>query len=142
MIKDVHINNPKVPFLRGIKFRADTAHSRIGCRVVLPFSRDRFRAQSVADRGAEWGGRFDAIMNNQRPGDVMELDLTGDEQQAYATANRKILDEAVAWGTRQGMSPLAMIVWNEVTRGGTDLTDDFRQQAVERNIETVSVPTI
>jgi hypothetical protein len=28
MIKDVHINNPKVPILRGMEFRADTAHSR------------------------------------------------------------------------------------------------------------------
>jgi hypothetical protein len=72
----------------------------------------------------------------------MELDLTGDEREAYAAANRKILDEAVAWGTSQGMSPLAMIAWNEVTKGGTDLTDAFRQQAVERNIETVSIPTI
>jgi tetratricopeptide (TPR) repeat protein len=120
----------------------NAAKLSIRCRVVLPFSRDRFRAQSVADRGAEWGDRFDAIMKNQRPDDVMELHLIGDEQEAYAAANRKILDEALAWGTRLGMSPLAMIVWNEVTRGGTDMTDDFRQQAGERNIETVSVPTI
>jgi hypothetical protein len=34
MIKDVHINNPKPPFLRRIEFRADAAHSRTASEIT------------------------------------------------------------------------------------------------------------
>lgn len=116
---------------------ADLGLSR---RVVLPFSRDRFRTTSVADRGEEWGKRFDAIMEGLGRDDVIDLGLDGKEDDAYAATNVKILDEAEKSTANQRV--LAAIVWNGLARGASDLTDAFRQLAVSRKIETVSVPTL
>ena len=116
---------------------ADLGLSR---RVVLPFSRDRFRTTSVADRGEEWGKRFDAIMAKLGKEDVVELGLDEKEDEAYAATNVQILDEAEKSATDQRV--LAAIVWNGLSRGASDLTDAFRQLAVGRKIEAVSVPTL
>ena len=109
-------------------------------RVVLPFSRDRFRSTSVADRGEEGGKRFDAIMAGLGKDDVVELGLDGKEDEAYAATNVKILDVAEKSAADQRV--IAAIVWNGLARGASDLTDAFRQLAVGRKIETVSVPTL
>jgi hypothetical protein len=37
---------------------------------------------------------------------------------------------------------LAAIIWNGVVRGTSDLTDAFRQLAVDQKMEIVSVPTL
>jgi hypothetical protein len=37
---------------------------------------------------------------------------------------------------------LAMVVWNEFSRGATDLTDEFRRVAVDRKLEVIPVPTL
>jgi hypothetical protein len=111
-------------------------------RVVLPFSRQQFRATSVADRGEEWGRRFDTILQ-QLPGRaIVELNLSTDDAEAYATVNAKILDEAAEWAASTGRRALAAVVWNGFSRGATDLTDAFRRLAVDRNLETIPVPTL
>jgi tetratricopeptide (TPR) repeat protein len=109
-------------------------------RVVLPFSRDRFRATSVVDRGEDWGTRFDAILKELDKDDLVELNLEGNEDEAYAATNARILDEAGKLAADQRI--LAAIVWNGVVRGASDLTDAFRQLATDRSIETVFVPTL
>jgi len=109
-------------------------------RIVLPFSRDRFRSTSVADRGEEWGKRFDAVLSELTESDIVELNLDGKEDEAYAATNVSILDEAAKSAADQRV--LAAIVWNGLVRGPSDLTDAFRQLAVSRKIETVSVPTL
>ena len=112
----------------------------LGRRVVLPFSQDRFRATSVADRGEEWGKRFDAIMAELGKSDVVELGLDGNEDEAYAATNAKILDEAEK--SANDCRVLAAIIWNGLSRGASDLTEAFRQMAVSRKIETVAVSTL
>ena len=72
--------------------------------------------------------------------DVVELGLDGKEDEAYAATNVKILDEAEKSAADQRV--IAAIVWNGLARGASDLTDAFRQLAVGRKIETVSVPTL
>jgi hypothetical protein len=114
----------------------------LNCRVILPFLRDRFRATSVADRGEDWGRRFDAILAGLNKGDIIELNLDGNEDQAYAAANVRILDEAAQMASAADQRVLATIVWNGLVRGASDLTDAFRQIATDRKIETVSVPTL
>ena len=114
----------------------------LGRRVVLPFSRQQFRATSVADRGGDWGRRFDAILQQIQSKDILELNLQGGNNDAYATANSKIIDEAVGWASTTGRRALAMVVWNEFSRGATDLTDEFRRVAVERKLEVIPVPTL
>ncbi len=118
------------------------AHLGIDRRVVLPFSRRQFRAGSAADRGEEWGRRFDAILD-QLPGEhILELNLQPGDKNAYAAANSRILDEAIAWATESNRRALAVVVWNGSSRGATDLTDSFRKLALDRNLEAISVPTL
>jgi hypothetical protein len=111
-------------------------------RVVLPFPRQQFRATSVADRGEEWGRRFDAILEQIPSKDILELNLQGGNNDAYATANSKIIDEAADWASTTGRRALAMVVWNGVSRGPTDMTDGFRKLAVDRELEVIPVPTL
>jgi hypothetical protein len=111
-------------------------------RVVLPFPRRQFRATSVADRGEEWGRRFDAILEQMQSKDILELNLQGSNNDAYAIANSKIIDEAAGWASITGRRALAMVVWNGVSRGATDMTDGFRRLAVDRELEVIPVPTL
>jgi hypothetical protein len=111
-------------------------------RVVLPFSRQEFRATSVADRGEDWGRRFDAILRRLPNEDVLELNLWPGKRNAYAAANSRILEEATEWAARSHCRALAMVVWNGLSRGATDLTDDFRRLAIEKNLEAIYVPTL
>jgi hypothetical protein len=114
----------------------------LGRRVVLPFSRQQFRATSVADRGEDWGRRFDAILQQMQSKDVLELNLQSGDNVAYAAVNSKIIDEALGWASTTGRRPLAMVVWNGFSRGATDLTDGFRGVAVDRRLEVIPVPTL
>jgi hypothetical protein len=118
------------------------AHLGLPRRVVLPFSRQQFRATSVADRGEAWGRRFDAILAQLPSEDVVELHFQPGHKKAYAAANSKILDEATAWAARSDRRAKAMVVWNGFSRGTTDLTDDFRRLAIGRNLEVIYVPTL
>jgi hypothetical protein len=111
-------------------------------RVVLPFSRQQFRATSVADRGEDWGRRFDAILQEMQSKDILELNLQGGNTEAYAAANSKIIDEAAEWASMTGRRALTMVVWNGFSRGATDLTDGFRRLAVDRKLEVIPVPTL
>ena len=114
----------------------------LGQRVVLPFSRQQFRATSVADRGEDWGRRFDAILQPMQSKDILELNLQGGDNEAYAAVNSKIIDEAVGWASTTGRRALAMVVWNGYSRGATDLTDGFRGASVGRKLEVIPVPTL
>jgi tetratricopeptide (TPR) repeat protein len=111
-------------------------------RVVLPFARDRFRATSVADRGEEWGLRFDAILNQLPARDVIELALEGNSEEVFSEGNAKILEQAIAWGAALKKHVLSMTVWNGFTRGATDMTNDFRSLALKRGLENISVLTL
>ncbi len=114
----------------------------LGRRVVLPFSRQQFRATSVADRGEDWGRRFDTILQGMQSKDIVELNLQGGNTEAYATTNSKIIDEASGWVSMTGGRALAMVVWNGFSRGATDLTDGFRRLAMDRKLEVIQVPTL
>ena len=111
-------------------------------RVILPFPRDRFRATSVADRGDEWGVRFDAILEGLGKEDIVELHPEGNDDEAYAAANVRILDEAKALATAANQRALTAVVWNGLSRGASDLTDAFRRLGIEKKLETVTVPTL
>ncbi len=114
----------------------------LGRRVVLPFSRQQFRATSVADRGEDWGRRFDAILQAMQSEDILELNFQAGNSEAYAAVNSKIIDEAAGWASITGRRALAMVVWNGFSRGATDLTDGFRRLAVERKLEVIPVSTL
>ena len=111
-------------------------------RVVLPFSREQFRSTSVADRGEDWGRRFDTILQQLQSKDIVELNLQSGNDEAYAAVNSKILDEAARWASITNRRALAAVIWNGFSRGATDLTDAFRRLAVDRKMEAIFVPTL
>jgi hypothetical protein len=117
-------------------------HLGLHRRVVLPFSPQQFRARSVADRGEGWGRRFDRILEQLPERDIVELNLEPGDKNAYAAANSRILDEAIAWAASSNHRALAVLVWNGFSRGATDLTDAFRRLAIERDLEVIPVPTL
>jgi hypothetical protein len=111
-------------------------------RLVLPFARQHFRATSVADRGEDWGRRFDAILRQLQSEDIVELNLQIGSQEAYAATNCEILDQAEGLASSTGRRALAMVVWNGLNRGATDLTDQFRRLAEGRKYEVIQVSTL
>ena len=114
----------------------------LGRRLVLPFARQQFRATSVADRGEEWGRRFDAILQQLQSEDIVELNLQIGSHEAYAATNSEILDQAEGLASGSGRRALAMVIWNGLNRGPTDLTDQFRRLAEGRKYEVIQVSTL
>jgi hypothetical protein len=117
-------------------------HLGLRRRVVLPFSRQQFRAGSVADRGETWGRRFDAILEQLTDSDIVELNLQPGDKNAYVAANAKILDEATEWAASIKSCALAVVVWNGFSRGPADVTAAFRRLAIDRNLEAMTVLTL
>jgi hypothetical protein len=114
----------------------------LGRRVVLPFPREQFRSVSVADRGEDWGRRFDMVLRQLEAKDILELNVEGSNNEAYARVNGLILDEAAAWASHTNRRALAAVVWNGLSRGASDMTEAFRRLAVDRKLEAVFVSTL
>jgi len=113
--------------------------ARLTRRVVLPFARHDFRKTSVADRGGDWAGRFDRIMEDI---ETIVLDFDPGADGAYAAANHAILDEAVAMATDLEQAVTALVVWNGQSRGEDDLTNAFAGEAKRRGLPVVEVLTV
>src|SRR5262245_24067239 len=111
-------------------------------RVVLPFAAARFRDTSVTDRGGEWGPMYDAVIDDvSKLGDLVEIADAGEGDLAYAAANRRILDEAVALGAERGEPVRPVLVWDGESRGPGDLTEAFGSEARDRHLRLVEIPT-
>ena len=99
-------------------------------RIVLPFAAARFREVSVVDRpgGELWGWLFDDLMREARAaGDLVVLSSRRTSQRdAFAAANERIVDEAIALaraGRRTAVAGVA--VWDGASRGRGDATAAF-----------------
>ena len=111
-------------------------------RVVLPLPVHRFRQTSVIDRGREWGPIYDTVIEDvSRLGDLVEMTDAGDGDLAYAAANRRILDEAVALGEARGEDVGAVLVWDGESRGADDLTEAFGSEARNRHLHVIELST-
>ena len=122
------------------------------CRVVLPFDLRRFRESSVTDRPGDWGPVFDRIIDAVvSVGDLVVLEATPGDEQAYAAANETILREAHALAQQSASgiagrsapgTVLAVLVWDGRTRGADDLTASFATAARRRGMATRDVATV
>jgi hypothetical protein len=111
-------------------------------RVILPFAVDRFREMSVVDRPGEWGALFDGLVADAAThGDLVILEA-GDGDQAFAATNLAILAEGERLASTTGARRRALIVWDGSARGGDDLTDQFRVEAIARGWTVEEVRTI
>ena len=114
-------------------------------RVVLPFAPGRFRETSVVDRPGDWGPLYDRVVEAaRRAGDLVVLEGAGEGAAAYAAANARILEEALALA---GGAPvpvgaaLAAIVWEGRPRGPDDATQQFAELARGRGLAVEEVLT-
>ena len=111
-------------------------------RVILPFERRRFRETSVTDRPGEWGPLYDQVLDAvEAAGDLVILQ-NGSDDEAYSAANRAILDEAVAMAKAVHQSATAVLIWDGVSRGDKDLTEEFGAEARKRGLAVTQVRTL
>jgi hypothetical protein len=111
-------------------------------RVVLPFSKERFRETSVVDRPGDWGDVYDHVIADvEAKGDLVVLAMTvGDEAGAYQAANEAIIQEA---GTISGPGErTAVVVWEGSPRSEADATEAFRKLATEAGFSQRVVLTL
>lgn len=112
-------------------------------RVILPFAQERFRDTSVTDRPGDWGGLYDKVIREvSSAGDLVALAIELSDDEAYASANRAILDDAQKLGRELRQETAAVLVWDGQMRSGSDLTADFRNEAERRGIRIIEVPTV
>jgi len=111
-------------------------------RVVLPYSREKFREGSVVDRPGDWGELYDSILDEvDEKGGLVILNLAKDDE-AYSATNRAILDEAVSLGMKCSETVGATLVWDGSSRGKNDYTEEFGSEARKRGLPTYEVPTL
>ena len=111
-------------------------------RIVIPFGREKFRETSVVDRPGDWDRIYDETMDQiEAAGDLIVLaDVSGD--QAYSGVNHVILDEAISLGQKLGEVVSAALVWDGVTRGVGDFTEEFGTEARKKGIEVFELSTL
>jgi hypothetical protein len=110
--------------------------------VILPFERSRFRRTSVTDRPGDWGPLFDQILDDAEAlGDLIIL-KNGSDDEAYSAVNRAILDEAVALAATTHQPVTAVLVWDGVSRGHHDLTEEFGMEARKRALMVKEVMSV
>lgn len=103
-------------------------------KVVLPFSRAKFRSISVIDRPGNWGPLFDREVGEvYAQGDLMVLQAKP-EGESYIRTNHTIIEEAIALGGDLKCPVAAVRVWEGKTRGVGDLTEEFGFYAKEKNV--------
>ncbi len=110
-------------------------------RVVLPFSREKFRMESVIDRPGEWGPLYDMILDDVAAmGDlVITKGLVGADP--FAASNLVILEEAVALGLERHEEVASLLIWDGIPRGEPDYTADFGKQFRGRGLRVFEVRT-
>jgi|SRR5215216_961056 len=115
-------------------------------RIVLPFTREHFRQTSVVDRPGEWGSLFDEIcdeVSDQR--DLVVLACSEDDANAYSSASRAILEEAMRlqrpFKSTDEQPLLTVIVWEGAARGDDDETAAFAREAGSRGFAVQEILT-
>jgi hypothetical protein len=111
-------------------------------RIVLPFDRKRFRDTSVMDRPGDWGAEYDRILDDvQAKGDLVMTETTADLEE-YSAANLAILDEAASLAKQLHYPTCAALVWDGVSRGAHDITEQFGIEARKRGLAVIEVKTL
>lgn len=112
---------------------------RLGLRrkIVLPFSRTKFRSTSVIDRPGNWGPAYDkAIEEVAAQRDLIVLEPEG-EGRAYVETNHMIIEQAITLGDDLRQPVAAVRVWEGKARGFDDLTEEFGLYAKKRGIRLI-----
>jgi hypothetical protein len=112
-------------------------------RIVLPFAPDRFRASSVVDRPGDWGPLYDEVIADaQSRNDLIDLNLDEQNDESYVAANQALVDESYKLAMETHSPILAVLVWNGVSRGESDITSGFGDAARARNWAVLEISTL
>jgi hypothetical protein len=118
----------------------------IRTRIILPYSRADFRKTSVTDRPHQdfWGPLFDRVVAEaHKHGDVLELGCRKAEDASFLATNEAIIDEAQNLAEHNGGSvPTAILVWNGMPRGSSDVIQDFANRAKMAGFQMMEVITV
>lgn len=106
--------------------------------IVLGAEVAEFRKSSVTDRPGNWGELFDQAMKTSK----VEVLKVPDSQEGYLETNLKLLDRAEAVAKQSGTTVVALVIWNEQSRGPDDVTNHFLQQAELRKIPVTQISTL
>lgn len=96
----------------------------------------------MADRPGDWGALFDDLVADAAAHNDLVILEAGDGDQAFAATNLAILDEGERLATTAGASRRALVVWDGASRGGDDLTDQFRVEAIARGWSVEEIQTV
>jgi hypothetical protein len=112
------------------------------CRIVLPASREHFKQRSVTDRPGNWGAIYDKVMDAASANGNLVLINQTSPKPNYFLGSNAILDEAVTFAKKLGTSAGAVLVWNGISRGNHDVTEEFGKEARKRGLPVVEVSTL
>jgi len=112
-------------------------------RIVLPYTRERFRATSVVDRPGDWGARFDHILDAvAATGDLVELGYAPEGEATYLANSHAVLEQATILAAPAQQAVGAAVVWEGASRGEDDVTAAFVQEARRRGLTVWPVSTL
>jgi hypothetical protein len=112
-------------------------------RVVLPFARAIFRETSVVDRPGDWGERYDRALDEvEEQRDLVILGHKESDQDAFSGTNEAIINEALEIARQEGTFAQVLVVWNGQSRGSTDHTAQFLDQARRKGMPVLEVQTL
>jgi hypothetical protein len=112
-------------------------------RVVLPFDRFQFRAMSVIDRGAEWGERYDRIIDEvAATHDLIEAKHDPNDNDTWFAGNLDILNQAQSLANKNHADLAALIVWEGQSRGADDVTGHLKTEAEARGLGVAEIITL
>jgi hypothetical protein len=112
-------------------------------RIVLPYTRGRFRETSVVDRPGDWGERFDAIIDAAEVSrDLIVLGYAEGDETAYLATNTAILEQATMLAGQLHDTAGAAVVWDGVARGEDDVTAAFLREAQHMGLPVWQLVTL
>jgi hypothetical protein len=111
--------------------------------IVLPFDSDQFRHLSVIDRPGDWVAVYDQLIAQTRDtGHLQELDLASEDSTTFLEANEAIIRQARKVAEVDGMSPIAIVVWDGQSRGEDDVTQNFKQLCQQADFRVIEISTL
>jgi len=111
-------------------------------RIVLPFDRAKFRETSVIDRPGDWAALYDKILDEVESRNDLTVVNTATHAEPYSMVNGLILADAVSLGREEGEPVNAALVWDGISRGKQDFTDELGVEARKLGLAVLEVLTI
>jgi hypothetical protein len=98
--------------------------------ILIPAGRNRFRAESVADKGGRWGEAFDALVDSALV-TVREVPREDDDDASYRAVTAAIAERAQELA--EDGEGIALLAISSPREGGVDHTEELVAIAAARN---------